>query len=69
MKIVVCIRQGRNGEMSPFEASAYESALRIPDAEVILLSMGVMSSADYLKALTRLGAKKAILLTDKSFPI
>ena len=67
MKIVVCIRQGRNGEMSPFEASAYESALRIPDAEVILLSMGVMSSADYLKSLTRLGAKKAILLTDKSF--
>ena len=64
MKIVVCIRQGRNGEMSLFEASAYESALRIPDSEVILLSMGVPSSADYLKSLTRLGAKKAILLTD-----
>ena len=67
MKIVVCIRQGRNGEMSPFEASAYESALRIDGAEVILLSMGVPSTADYLKSLTRLGAKKAILLSDTKF--
>lgn len=53
--------------MSPFEASAYESALRVSGAEVILLSMGVSSSADYLKSLTRLGAKKAILLTDPKF--
>ena len=67
MKIVVCIRQGRNGEMSPFEASAYESALRVQGAEVILLSMGVPSTADYLKGLTRLGAKKAVLLTDQRF--
>jgi len=67
MKIVVCIRQGRNGEMSPFEASAYESALRVSGAEVILLSMGVPSCADYLRSLTRLGAKKAILLTDQAF--
>lgn len=67
MKIVVCIRQGRSGEMSPFEASAYESALRINGAEVILLSMGVPSASDYLKGLTRLGAKKAILLSDPKF--
>ena len=67
MKIVVCVRQGRNGEISPFEASAYESALRIPDAEVTLLSMGVMSSRDYLKSLTRLGANGAILLSDAKF--
>ena len=67
MKIVVCVRQGRNGEISPFEASAYESALRIPDAEVTLLSMGVMSSKDYLKSLTRLGANGAILLSDAKF--
>lgn len=67
MKIVVCIRQGRSGEMSPFEASAYESALRVDGAEVILLSMGVPSTADYLKSLTRLGAKKAILLSDNKF--
>ena len=67
MKIVVCVRQGRNGEISPFEASAYESALRIGGAEVILLSMGPMSSADYLKSLTRLGACKAVLLSDPRF--
>ncbi len=53
--------------MSPFEASAYESALRIPEAEVILLSMGVKSTSDYLKSLTRLGAKKAILISDSAF--
>ena len=53
--------------MSPFEASCYESALRIPNAEVILLSMGVPSTSDYLKSLTRLGAKKAVLLTDVKF--
>ena len=53
--------------MSPFEASAYECALRIPDSEVILLSMGVKSTADYLKSLTRLGAKKAILVSDSKF--
>jgi len=53
--------------MSPFEASAYECALRIPEAEVILLSMGVKSTADYLKSLTRLGAKKAILVSDSKF--
>ena len=39
MKIVVCVRKGRNGEISPFEASAYEAALRQKDAEVILVSI------------------------------
>ena len=53
--------------MSPFEASAYESALRISGAEVVLLSMGVPSTADYLRSLTRLGAKKAVLLSDARF--
>ncbi len=67
MKILVCVRRGRNGEISPFEASAYEAALRQKDAEVILLSMGPDSTAEYLRSLTRLGAKKAILLSDKYF--
>ncbi len=67
MKIVVCVRKGRNGEISPFEASAYEAALRQPDAEVILLSMGPESAADYIHSLTRLGAKKAVLLSDRCF--
>lgn len=67
MNIVVCIRQGLDGEISPFDACAYEQALRIPNAAVTLLSMGPPSAKDLLLRLTRLGAKRAILLTDKAF--
>ena len=61
MRVVVCIRQGLDGEISPFDACAYEAALRVKNAEVILLSMGTPSVADFLKRLSRLGASKAIL--------
>lgn len=67
MKIIVCIRQGLDGELGPFDSSAYEAALRIPGAEVTLLSMGPESAGDFLLSLTRLGAKKAILLSEGSF--
>ncbi len=67
MKIVVCIRQSADGEINPFDASAYEMALRIPNGEVTLLSMGPEKTYSFLENLTRLGAKKAILLTDKAF--
>lgn len=67
MKIVVCIRQGLDGEINPFDACAYEEALRIKDAEVIIISMGPLTAKDFLLRLTRLGAKKAILLSDKAF--
>ncbi len=67
MKIVVCIRQGRDGEINPFDACAYEEALKINGAEIILLSMGVPSTESFLLNLTRLGAKKGILLTDNAF--
>ncbi len=67
MKIVVCIRQGLDGEINPFDACAYEEALRIESAEVTILSMGPSSAKDFLHSLTRLGAKKAILLCDKVF--
>lgn len=67
MRIVVCIRQGLDGEIGPFDASAYEAALRMPQAEVILLSMGPSSTEALLRRLTRLGAKEAILLSDKAF--
>ena len=66
-KIVVCIRQGLDGDISPFDASAYEAALRFKDAEVTLLSMASLSAKDFLLNLTRLGAKKAVLLNDKAF--
>lgn len=67
MKIVVCVRQGLDGEINPFDACAYEEALRIDGAEVILLSMAAANAKDFLLNLTRLGAKKAILLSDKAF--
>lgn len=67
MKILVCIRQGLDGEINPFDACAYEEALRVKNAEVILLSMGPLLAKDFLLRLTRLGAKKAILLSDKAF--
>ncbi len=67
MKILVCIRQGLDGEINPFDACAYEEALRVKDAEVTIISMGPQSAKDFLLRLTRLGAKKAILLSDKAF--
>ncbi len=67
MKILVCIRQGLDGEINPFDACAYEEALKIKGAEIILISMGPQSAKDFLLSLTRLGAKKAILLSDKAF--
>lgn len=67
MKIVVCIRQGIDGNISPFDACAYEAALNIAEAEVTLLSMGPESAKGFMHSLTRLGAKKVILLSDKAF--
>ncbi len=66
MKILVCIRQGRDGEINPFDACAYEEALKL-GGEITILSMGVPKTADFLAKLTRLGACRAILLTDKLF--
>lgn len=67
MKIVVCIRQGLDGEINPFDACAYEAALQLEGSEITLLSMGPVSAKDFMLKLTRLGAQKAILLSDKVF--
>lgn len=67
MKIVVCIRRGLDGEISPFDAAAYETALCIEGAEVTLLSMAPPSAKEFLHALTRLGAARAVLLSDAAF--
>lgn len=67
MKIVVCVKQTVSGDLNPFDACAYEAALKISGAEVILISMGPEKSTDMLLNLTRLGAKRAILLTDRAF--
>ncbi|MBR2338633.1 MAG: FAD-binding protein [Clostridia bacterium] len=67
MKIVVCVRQGTDGLINPFDACAYEAALSINNAEVILLSMGPASTQPFLTEMTRLGASRAILLSDPQF--
>lgn len=67
MKIVVCVKQAADGELNPFDACAYEVALQIPEAEVILLSMGPEKTGEMLLNLTRLGAKAAYLLCDPAF--
>ena len=67
MKILVCIRQGLDGEINPFDACAYEAALSIDGAEVTIISMGPESAKDFLFSLTRLGAKEGVLLSDKAF--
>lgn len=67
MRIVVCVKQTAAGELNPFDACAYETALQIPESEVILLSMGPDKTEGMLLNLTRLGAKEAYLLCDHAF--
>ena len=67
MKIVVCIKQSADGEINPFDASAYETALGIDGAEITLLSMGPEKTEPFLESLTRLGAERAVLLCDRAF--
>lgn len=67
MKILVCVKQNADGELNPFDASAYEAALQLPNAEVLLLSMGPQKTGELLQRLTRLGAKAAYHLCDKAF--
>ena len=67
MRVVVCVRPASDGQIGPFEASAYEAALRITGAEVVLLSMAPEKGGEELLRLTRLGAKEAYHLCDRAF--
>lgn len=66
MRIVVCVRIGLDGELGPFDACAYEEALRL-GGEVILLSMCHERERETLLKLTRLGAERAVILSDAAF--
>ena len=55
MNILVCIRQGRDGEINPFDACAYEEALKL-GGDITILSMGPPKTAEFLSKLTRRGA-------------
>ena len=65
MKIVVCIKYF-NGEMNPFDECALECALSVSD-DVTVVSMGPLFVSERIKELTRLGAKRVILLSDTAF--
>lgn len=67
MKIIVCVKQVASGELNPFDACALECALRIPDSEITLLSMGRTNVKEMLSGLTRLGNVKGVLLSDIAF--
>ena len=67
MKIAVCVKQSAEGEINPLDACAYEAALSVKDAEVILVSMGPKKSEEMLSQLSRLGAQRTILISDIAF--
>ena len=67
MIAAVCVRQEPDGGLSPFDASALEAALRLPGTETVIVSMGPPSAEPFLRELTRLGAARAILLSDPAF--
>ena len=48
--------------MNPFDASALEYALRIPNAEVSVLTMSPPSCKEALTQLTRLPIKEIVML-------
>lgn len=67
MKLVVCVKPTAAGDLNPFDASAYEAALRIPNASVTLLAMAPATRRELLSELMRLGAEQAVLLSDAAF--
>lgn len=65
MKALVCVRFV-GGDLQPFDACALELGLRLAE-EVTVLSLGPLSAREPLRALTRLGVGRAILLSDPAF--
>lgn len=64
MKIAVCVKIVK-GEISPFDSSAIEAALRLSD-DVTVYSMAPKEALGKLKELTRHNVR-AVLLSDKAF--
>ncbi len=69
MKYLVFVKVVK-GELSPFDEAALETALKLREesgGEIIVLTMAPETAADRMKALTRLGVDRAILICDKAF--
>ncbi len=64
-------REGVESVINPFDEYALEAALRIkdklPETEVIVISMGPMQAEDMLRKALAIGADKAYLLSDRKF--
>ena len=55
------------GDLNPFDGAALEAALRVKDAEVTVISMCPKTAETALRALTRLGVHRVILLSDRVY--
>lgn len=66
LQVVVFVKPV-GGELSPFDESALECALRLENARVTVVSMCRPDVEKTLTELTRLGVSEAILLTDPMF--
>jgi len=58
------------GELSPFDEAAVETALRLRELHggtVTVLTMAPQAAADRMKALTRLGIERSVLISDAGF--
>lgn len=66
LKIVVAVKFYR-GDIGPFDEAALECALSVPDAEVTVIAMAPGSVKQKLEFYTRLGAERAILISDPAY--
>ncbi len=66
IRIAVLLKFYR-GEISPFDEAALECALETPDAEVTALAMAPLAAKEKLEYFTRLGVRRAILLSDPAY--
>lgn len=69
MKILVFVKPVK-GEISPFDEAALETALRLKDdtgAEVIAAAMAPEGARDRMRALTRVGVDRSVLISDAAF--
>lgn len=66
-KILVLLKIFKN-DLNPFDECALETALRIPDSEITVLSMSPLAYKDALLSLTRVGCN-AVLVSDQAYAL
>ena len=66
LKVAVTIKFYK-GEISPFDEACVETALKIDNAEIYILSMGPIDVKEKLQYFTRFGNIHAILISDNCF--